>query len=120
SKAMVAECIASNDPPPRRCFRMALRPDSDSDNAQCGSGCDGGGMASGFTGSDVAFNMRQRAALNVSTPYLPLASFRQPASTSSSTSGSMPMLAIIAVSDGAWVSGGWNGSPRMIRFLINQ
>ena len=100
--------------------RIASRPDSDRDTAQRGSGCDGAGMASGFTGPDVSFSMRQRAALNVRMLYLPLASFRQPASTSSSTSDSMPMLAIIAVSDGAWVSGGWNGSPTMIRFVIDQ
>ena len=30
------------------------------------------------------------------------------------------MLAIIAVSDGAWVSGGWKGSPTIIRFFIDQ
>ena len=30
------------------------------------------------------------------------------------------MLAIIAVSDDAWVSGGWNGSPTIIRFVIEQ
>src|SRR5437016_3273542 len=73
SKAMVAECIASKDPPPRRCFRMASRPDSDRDIAQRGSGSEGGGMASGSTGPDVAFSMRHRAALNVSKLYSPLA-----------------------------------------------